>query len=210
VKRKNKLFKWAWILAIAFAGWILLAPFLAKILIIKKPLERADVIIVLAGSATYGERTRRAAELFKQGVAPRILLTDDGERSGWSRAEQRNTPFVELARRNLIENGVPAENIEILLPQVAGTIYEARLLQQKLTETNWQSILLVTSAYHTRRALRTFEQVLEGAGVTAEIGIESPSPGEQTPLPGFWWLSSLGWNLVAGEYVKLVYYWVYY
>jgi uncharacterized SAM-binding protein YcdF (DUF218 family) len=124
--------------------------------------------------------------------------------------EQRNTPFVELARQNLIENGVPPENIEILLPQVDGTIFEARVLEQKLAETNWQSILIVTSAYHTRRALRTFERVLKDAGVTAEIGIESAPPGEQTPSLRLWWTSSLGWNLVAGEYVKSAYYWVYY
>ena len=210
MKKENRLFKIAGISAMALAGWILLAPLLAKFLIIEKPLARADAILVLAGSATYRERTQKAAELFRRGVAPRVLLTNDGVRAGWSRAEQRNTPFVELARRNLIENGVPADNIEILLPEVTGTIYEARVLQQKLAETNWQSILLVTSAYHTRRALWTFERVLKERDATAEIGIESALPGDQTPLPYVWWLSSLGWNLVAGEYVKSVYYWVYY
>jgi len=210
VKKENRLLKLAWILTIGFAVWIFLAPLSAKMLIVEKPLARADAILVLAGSSTYLERTRRAAEIFKQGVAPRVLLTDDGMRAGWSQIEQRNTPFVELARRNLIENGVPAENIEIILPQVAGTIYEARVLRKKLAETGWRSILLVTSAYHTRRSLWTFERVLNKDGAAAEIGIEFAPPGEQTPSVFTWWLSSFGWYMVAGEYVKGVYYWVYY
>jgi len=28
----------------------------------------------------------------------------------------------------------------------------------------------------------------------------------QTPTPGTWWFSPRGWQTVAGEYVKMVYY----
>lgn len=207
MKKANRLFRIALISATVFAGWTLFAPVLARLLIVEKPLgHRADALFVLAGSATYRERTRKAAELFNENAAPRVLLTDDGVRAGWNNTEGRNTPFVELARRNLIENGVPAESIEILEPQVGGTIDEARLLRKKIAETDWKSVLLVTSAYHARRALRTFERANENV----EIGVASAAPGEQTPPPVRWWLSSLGWNLVAGEYVKSVYYWLYY
>lgn len=212
MKKENRFFiKFARVSAILFAAWVLFAAFSAQMLIVEKQLARADAILVLAGSTTYKERTNRAAEIFKQGTAPRILLTDDGVRAGWNNVEGCNTPFVELARRNLIERGVPPDAIEILEPQVGGTIDEARLLRQKLAETNWQSILLVTSAYHTRRALRTFERVLnDDDGATVEIGIEYAPTGAQTPSPFVWWLSSRGWNFVAGEYVKTVYYWLYY
>ncbi len=212
MKKGNQLFiKILRASAFALAGWILLAAVLAQMLIVEKPLERADVILVLAGSATYKERTRRAAELFNQGAAPRILLTDDGVRAGWSNSEGRNTPFAELARRSLMAFGVPPENIEILEPQVGGTIDEARLLRQKFAATNWQSILLVTSAYHSRRALRTFERVLnDGDAAAIEIGVEHAPTGEQTPSPFWWWLTSKGWNFVAVENVKSVYYWLYY
>ncbi len=82
--------------------------FLAKRLIIEKSLERADVILVLGGSSVFIERTQKAAEIFKQGVASKILLTDDGEKAGWSRMERRNPPYVELAQKNLVAQGVPA------------------------------------------------------------------------------------------------------
>lgn len=195
---------------VVLAAWLLLAPRLAKRLAIEKPLPQADVILVLSGAATYIERTQKAAELYKKGVAPRVLLTNDGMRAGWSPSEERNPHFVELARRSLIAQGVAPEAIEILPETMTGTIYEARNLRRKLEETGWTRILIVTSAYHTRRALWTFEKVLADGDLKVEIGIESAPFGQQTPPPDYWWFSPFGWNLVAGEYVKSFYYWVYY
>ena len=193
-----------------FLLWIFLAPFLATGLIVEKPLERADAILVLGGSHTYLERTNKAAELYKKGTAAKIYLTDDGEQSGWSQAEQRNPWFVELAQKSLIANGVAPDDIEILQPNVSGTIDEARLLAGKAKQANLKSILIVTSAYHTRRALATFERAFAENNLSTELGIAAVSPGIQTPAPRFWWLSAFGWQIVAGEYVKSLGYWLYY
>lgn len=193
-----------------FLAWIWVAPFLAESLIVEKPLSRADAILVLGGASTYIERTQKAAELYKSGVAAKIFLTDDGERSGWSRVEKRNPPYVELAQKRLISLGVPAENIEILQPSAAGTIDEARILLAKTQAEKLNKILIVTSAYHTRRALWTFEREFAAANIKNELGIAAAPTGEQTPPPDFWWLSHRGWNLVAGEYLKFAVYWAYY
>ncbi len=208
MKRGSRTFKFLVGFIFLIALWILLAPFLADRLIVEKPLERADVILVLSGSSAYLERTEKAAEIYKLAVAPKIVLTDDGEKTGWSRSEKRNIPYVELAQRNLIAQGVPNESIEIIKPIGSGTIYEAQAFVEKSRQENWKRILIVTSAYHTRRALQTFANVF--AGETVEVGIAAPPPGLQTPLPDYWWLMPHGWNVVAGEYVKSFYYWVYY
>lgn len=202
----SRSFKLAIIFLILLVGWIFLAPFLAERLIVEKPLERADAILVLGGSATFKERTQKAAELYQKGISAKILLTDDGGQAGWSRLEQRNPKFVELARKSLIERGVTPESIEILSPPVEGTIDEARVFADKARAENLKSVLLVTSAYHTRRALWIFTKL----SAETAIGVESPPPGIQTPTPFYWWLSPAGWNLVAGEYVKSAYYWVFY
>lgn len=206
----SRSFKVVSFILLLFLVWLFLAPFLAERLIIEKPLEKADAIIVLAGAHTYIERTQKAAELFKKGISRRIYLTDDGEQSGWSRIEQRNPAFVELARKSLIAQGVPAENIEILEPQVTGTIYEARILSEKVKSANLESLLMVTSAYHTRRAFSTFQRIFTENNQSINLGITSPPTGEQTPPPYRWWLSRFGWQFVAGEYVKSFGYWVYY
>ena len=190
--------------------WALSAPFLAKNLIVEMPLEKADAILVLAGSHTYKERTQKAAELFRKGVSSKIYLTDDGEKAGWSPPGQKNPPFVELARDSLIANGVAAENIEILQPTVSGTIYEARVFSEKAKNAGLKSVLIVTSAYHTRRAFSTFQRIFAENNQPTGLGIESPPPGIQTPKPAVWWFSILGWQIVAGEYVKSAGYWLYY
>lgn len=206
--KASRKFRLIVILLSGFLAWIFLAPFLAERLIVEKPLARADAILILGGSATFTERAQKAAELYRKGIAAKILLTDDGGFAGWSRAEQRNPKFVELARAALIEQNVPAGAIEIIAPTVEGTIDEAREFAGLAKAENLKSVLLVTSAYHTRRARWTFTRVLKETGV--EIGIASPSPGIQTPMPAYWWFSVKGWKLVAGEYVKTAYYWVYY
>lgn len=208
MKNSSRAFKFLVTFLLLLTAWIFTAPFLAENLIVEKPLERADVILVLAGSSVYRERTRKAAEIYKQGVAPKIILTDDGEKGGWSQIEKRNPPFVELARSDLIAQGVPAEAIEIIVPNGSGTAHEARITQEKARENNWKTILLVTSAYHTRRALWSFEKVSGNAEL--QFGIVAAPAGEQTPMPEYWWFSPRGWNFVAGEYVKSFYYWLCY
>ncbi len=189
--------------------WIFAAPFLATALIVEKPLEKADAIFVLGGSSVYKERTQKAAELFNSGVSEKIFLTDDGGHGGWSRAEKRNPPFAELAKNELIKQGVPAEKIEILQPPVSGTIDEARALTDLVKSKNFDSVLLVTSAYHTRRAFWICDKILRENGAEISLGIAAPETSIQTPPPQMWWLKPKGWEYVAGEYVKTFVYWVY-
>ena len=193
-----------------FLLWILIAPFLAKNLIVEKTLEKADAILVLGGSSAYIERTRKAAELYKTGVAPKIFLTNDGGQGGWNQKEKRNPYFYEKARWELLAQGVPESAIEVLPEIVEGTQDEAVLFEKIVRERNLKSVLLVTSAYHTRRTLSTFETVLHDKIDAVEIGIASPPTGLQTPSPNYWWLVPTGWQFVAGEYLKIIYYWVYY
>lgn len=196
-------------IAIGFLGflliWFFIAPFLAKNLIVEKPLEKADAILVLSGGSAFVERTHRAAELYKKGVAPKIFLTNDGVQGGWNQKEQTNLFFYEQARRELIKQGVPAENIEVLLEVVEGTHDEAVLFEKIIRERNLKSILLITSAYHTRRTLSTFQKVF---GEKNEIGIAAPEI--PTPSPDYWWLFRQGWRNIALEYLKIFYYWLYY
>ena len=191
-------------LAILLA-WIFLAPFLAKALVVEKPLGHADVILVLAGSSAYVERTHKAVLIYEQGVAQKIVLTDDGEQAGWSQKEQRNPSYVELAKRELVTRGVPDDAIKILEPKVAGTLDEAKVVYKFALDNCWKSLLIVTSPYHSRRALHTFESIFATNGLEANVGIVV---AEKTPQAFFWWLAWNGWRDVAGEYVKsLVYYW---
>ena len=204
----SRRFKFILAVTATLVIWALFAPHLATYLIVSRPLAKADAIIVLSGSEVYRERTRKAAELYKQGISQRILITNDGEFSGWSQTEQTNPPFFELERRDLIANGVPPEAIEVLPGIVSGTDDEARAVAAENDARPLQTLVIVTSPYHTRRALRTFDKILTGRGV--DIGIEHPGVGEMSPTPNYWWLTPSGWQMVAMEHLKSVIYYANY
>ncbi len=195
---------------LVFSVWVLLAWIAAEELIVEKPLKNADAIFVLAGADAYVERTEVAAKFFREKIAPKIFLSNDGLKGGWNQKEQRNPYFAELARWELIRQGVPEDAIEILPTVVAGTNDEANLLVKISNERQLKSLLLVTSAYHSRRALRTFERKFAKEDLRVEIGMEYAQPGAQTLKPSSWWLSPIGWKTVSSEYVKTFYYWLFY
>lgn len=210
LKKRNRAFKFAAAVLVSLLGWILLAPCLATLLIVEKPLARADAIFVLSGSAAYIERNQKAAALYRRGVAPKIFLTDDGVKGGWDKKERRNPFYVERARWELMGQGVPEDAIEVLPGTVEGTEDEAKLFAEAAREKDLKSVLLVTSAYHTRRTFWTFENSAKKNDLAIEIGIESPPTGQQTPPPFYWWATATGWRVVGAEYVKIVYYWFFY
>jgi uncharacterized SAM-binding protein YcdF (DUF218 family) len=189
-------------------AWVVLAWIAARALIVRKALDRVDSIVILAGSSTYEERARHAAQMLNSGRASRIILTNDHGRGGWSEQKQTNPLFVESASEELQSLGVPRERVDIISTSTQGTYYEALLLRDFAQSHKVKSLLIVTSAYHSRRALWTFKRVFEGTGV--EIGMDAAEPGEQTPSPGTWWFHLVGWQMVPMEYVKLVYYRIHY
>lgn len=205
---KRRAFRWALFLTVGFLLWFLIAWVAARALVTSAELERADALVIFSGSSAYRERTRRAAELFRAGRAPVIILTNDNQQSGWSRREQRNPLFVERARDELLRAGVPAESILILPETVTSTYEEAVLVRDYARSHDLHSILFVTSAYHSRRALWTARQVFAESGI--QLGLDAPPPGEETPRPLTWWLHRSGWQMVAEEYPKLIYYRLWY
>lgn len=176
----------------------------ARWLIVRGPLERADAIVVLSGSATLSERVRHAARLYAEKRAAKILLTTDDRQGGWSSAEQRNPYFHEIAISELNRLGVPTENIEVVRPPVSSTWDEAMALRDYAKAHNLRSILIVTSSYHSRRALFTFRNFF--ADGDTQVSIDPVETGIQTPPPATWWLHKRGWQLVLVEYLKLIYY----
>lgn len=103
---------------------------------------KADVIIVLGGGDDIHERVIRAAEFYNLHAAPRVLVTGAGD--------------DEINRRILVRLGVPATNI-LVESQSKTTRENAEFSEKILQAHNLHSAIIVTSWYHSRRALKTFE-----------------------------------------------------
>lgn len=100
--------------------------------------------------------------------------------------------------------GVPAGKIEFVAQFVSNTYDEARAVRDHAAARNIRSLLIVTSAYHSRRAEWTWRKVFSGSGV--ELGITTAPVEGLSPAPALWWLRANGWRAVAAEYPKLIYY----
>jgi uncharacterized SAM-binding protein YcdF (DUF218 family) len=142
----------------------------------------ADVIVVLGGGAH--ERPLRAAQLFKQHAAPRIILTGEGDAT--------------INRQILLQAGVPAAAIEIEGKSTT-TRENALFTIQRLRAEKFHSAILVTSWYHSRRALKTFEHYAPDLKFYSRpsyfafarkdwkrLGINRLMRLEFVKLPGYW------------------------
>ena len=99
---------------------------------------------------------------------------------------------------------MPAEKI-IVLPfpgGVTSTFDEASAVRQYVAAHQTYRIILVTSAFHTRRARWIFEKVLAGLPVRLEM-VAVPYAGfDQTN----WWKNETGLITLNNEYIKWFYY----
>jgi uncharacterized SAM-binding protein YcdF (DUF218 family) len=111
-----------------------------KILCVDSGPVKADVLVVLGGG--LHERPERAAELFQQHAAPRIIVTGAGD--------------DEINRLILLQKGVPRNDIEVEGDSTT-TRENAEFTLKLLRAENVHSVILVTTWYHSRRALKTFE-----------------------------------------------------
>jgi uncharacterized SAM-binding protein YcdF (DUF218 family) len=190
------LFLCVFILAVA----VVIKPALLEALVVaEQTTTSADALVVMAGSRR--ERLSTTARLYHDGYAPRVLLTNDGTLGPWSSKYQRNLYHVESARDYLLDQGVPEEAIELLNFTKSGSYYDAlNTRDYVLANGAVRCLLVVTSDYHTRRTLWTFNKVFAGADVKIAV----------FPIPKDPAYKGRRLRVMTAELVKLVYYLVRY
>jgi uncharacterized SAM-binding protein YcdF (DUF218 family) len=132
-----KIAKWVVVVILLIGAVVYFYP--EKFLTVESGPVTADVIIVIGGGSH--ERPLRAADLFRQHAAPRIIITGEGD--------------DEINRQILTANGVPARAIEVENKSTT-TRENAEFTGRLLRAENVRSAILVTSWYHARRAEKTF------------------------------------------------------
>ena len=195
--------------AIAAAAVLLLIaaaaffPFAGRYLVYEDPLEHADAIVVLAGAPV--ERWREGLDLYRDGWAPRIVLSpgivDEAELE-LRRNGIRFPSDAERARDAMIQMNVPPAAIEILPASLDNTAQEAAAARDLATRSGWMRLIVVTSKYHTRRSRFAFARELSGTNVRF---ILRPSRYDGA-LPQRWWTRRGDIRYVTSELEKLLLY----
>lgn len=119
-----------------------------SLLVVNHP-ERADIIVVLGGG--YNDlRYWNGVRLMQEGYAPRLVL------DVFAKGETFGNWDVDLARE-FVNRTTPGKSTICPIGDNS-TFQEARYLGECLRGRNVKSILVVTSNYHTRRALAILEK----------------------------------------------------
>lgn len=204
----GRRYAWRWyaILVTLIVGLVILAcavhplwlPAFAAVLSVEDPLQPADVIIVLGGGT--GTRLEYAVKLYKEGYAPRLLLT--------SGPIPVCNPLVNGAiflREKALQLGVSPGDI-VLEEESTSTYEDAVYSKEIMSGQGWTSAIIVTDFFHARRAMMTFRAVFADEDIKF---ISSPSMPPDFGA-GDWWMKERGLIEIWSEYIKLFFYLVNY
>jgi uncharacterized SAM-binding protein YcdF (DUF218 family) len=206
MKSRKFLYCFLLLLVAIVVLFLLREPILSEVgnfLVVSDSLERADVIEVLSGNAV---RYQKAAELFSQGWAPRIVITKGTyphrvqqlKRYGISVREGHKKAAAILRFLNIPENA-----IEIIDGYNKSTADEARKLRRYMLNQGLKRLIVVTSNFHTRRSRLLFRRVFKGTGIAIVV---QAAPPDYEFDPEKWWTRRKDSKTLLWEYQKLIYY----
>jgi uncharacterized SAM-binding protein YcdF (DUF218 family) len=166
-------------------------------------IQKAEAIAVLAG--TRMDRPLEAVDLYRQGYAPRIVLTRRMPEASFAVLAARGVVFPDEAdetRDLFIRLGIPADAI-ILPPRVHdNTAQEAQTFRELAEKNGWRRIIVVTSRYHLRRAGFAVRREMAGSGVDVEMH----GTRYEAVNPDRWWTTRNDLRWVLDEGAKLIAY----
>lgn len=167
-----------------------------RLLVDQRDVGNPDAIVVLASHEW--ERLPAATAASRRWPNALVVLTVPSEVGPYNCADCGRRP----AWLNYL--GVDGERIiEVPLGDREGTWGEAQAVVAHAQRADWRRLLVVTSAFHTKRAMMTFKQAATGSRI--EVGVMS-AEGFSQLNPRRWWTSLEGWWYVTHESAAMVKY----
>lgn len=165
-----------------------------SLLVIRRDVSNPEAILMLASHEW--ERLPVTALLAKEFPDAQVLLTQP------VRPTQFNCHLC-ADRPNWLQHlGVEKNRVVVLSQRAANTYQEALAARAYMTRHSMRRLMVVTSPYHSRRALATFHKVL---GVRVQVGLR-PALERSPARPGVWWRGPYDRAYVGYEWSALGWY----
>ena len=193
------------VLLVLASGGCYFARSLGSILHAEDPLQKADVIYVLAG--TRVERVAEGGHLLLEGWAPIILLSRQTSEPAEVRLRAAGVVIpteTQMQRDVLVQMGVPRDAIHEVTAEQVATANEVEELAQLAVRRQWSRIIVVTSKFHTARAALALRRRL---GPLDKQVVVRASRYDEADVER-WWSNRSDLRFALFESQKLVAYWV--
>jgi len=190
--------------------WLFSGPILGQfgqfLILDQKPVA-SDAIVVLNTGVEYYPRLIEAADLFRKGLAQKVVINGNRKTDVLRGLEKRGfkecCPWYEDRVRILDILGVPRKEILTISAEDAyDTVSEAEAVGRELVREGFGRVIITTSKSHTRRAgyiwTTMFGDRLSICTVAAKTDPYDPKG---------WWKQGRQIRWVLAEYGAWVYYW---
>lgn len=148
--------------------------------------------LVLAGESRDCERSDKAIELFKAERADSIIIS--------ATRIFKNRYQSEFMVDYFVQQGVPRERVFEFRQDAYSTIEEARLLVRQFRLQNLDTVLIITSSFHTARTRRIFRKLAQGYPVILVAAADY-----HVYDPNAWWSNRESRKLWFDEWAKTVF-----
>jgi len=182
---------------------IFIVPNLGQWLVVLDELQESDMIVVLTGGVP--DRILQAVDIYNARYSDKIVLVNS-YRVDYDIFMERGVEIppgdAQLSKMAAIDLGVPEENILILEGNARSTQDEALIIREYIRNNRAiESIILVTSKYHSGRSKKIFRKAL--SSLDRKINIYS-SPSKYDPFNvNQWWKDRGDIESLVLEYLKL-------
>jgi hypothetical protein len=179
-----------WLLALILLGGLLigLAAKAGDFLLVDAPAP-SDVILVLAGETDH--RPERALQLLAQGYGRRVVLDVPAS------AKIYDSTQIQLAQK-YIQDLPQAAAVSICPIEGLSTREESKDAEKCLAREGGKRVLIVTSDFHTRRALSIFRREVPGNQYSVAAARDSAQFGVE------WWMHRQWAKTFLEESLKLI------
>ena len=190
------------ILAFFILAGIFIVPKFGQWLVVNDEVKESDVILVLMGSVY--DRILEAVDLYQESYSGKIILINSyiaAKDIIIDRGLQAygNTLLCKMAA---VDMGIPEEDIIVLDGNSRSTQDEAITFREYIKKNEEiDSIIIVTTKFHSRRARQIFVKALSSLNREIEICVRS-SKYDMSKVDE-WWRNREDFEWVVFEYLKL-------
>lgn len=154
------------------------------------PPATSDVIVILSDDDFTADRAARAADLYHDGWAPRVV--------GSGRWLRPYISIAELMQRDLEARGVPRQAAIPFAHNAPDTLEELRGIRDYVKQHGWKRVMIVTSNYHTRRTRYLCDHIFP-----SDIHVLVEAAPDRDYDPESWWRTRTGMKVFFHEFVGM-------